>query len=218
MRSWLTSFVSGMEGTISRSAPLHSLRYVVVDTELTSLDRRTNRLLSVGAIAMDGTKIRLDEQFYSVVNPGIEIPAETILIHGLRPVDIEQGATPETALRSFAGFLGNAVLVGHFAGIDRDVLQKEFRAIGIKLKNPTICTARAYHWLELHQARLRGLDESNAQADLYSVAGLYSLEVIQLHHALYDSFLTAQVWQRLLEELRMSGVRTFGELLRIASP
>ena len=54
-----------------KDASLHDVRYAVVDTELTSLDARSNRLLSIGAIAMDGTKIRFGEQFYRVVNPGV---------------------------------------------------------------------------------------------------------------------------------------------------
>lgn len=58
---------------LSPDAPLHSLRYVVLDTELTSLDHRTNRLLSVGAIVMQGPSIRLGEQFYRVVNPQVSI-------------------------------------------------------------------------------------------------------------------------------------------------
>lgn len=215
MRSWLTSLLYGRVDGVPQSTPLHSIRYVLVDTELTSLDRRTNRLLSIGAIVMDGSKIRLNEQFYRVVNPSVEIPVQAVLIHGLRPIDIEQGTSPEEALRAFEQFTQGAVLVGHFVGIDRDVLRKEFRAIGLKLRNPAVDTARVFHWLELHQARLRGLEESGAERDLYSLAGRYSLDVIQAHHALYDGFLTAQLWQRLLEELKASGVHTLGELLRI---
>ena len=217
MRSWLTSWLPGrFDGNISRAALLSDLRYVVVDTELTSLDKRTNRLLSIGAVAMEGSRIRLSEQFYCVVNPGVKIPEETIVVHGLRPIDIEQGASPQEALREFGKFAQDSILVGHFAGIDRDVLRKEFSAIGTKFRNPMICTARAYRWLETHQAHLRGLDEHGANEDLYSIAKRYSLEMLQAHHALSDGFLTAQVWQRLMRELEAAGVRTFGELLRVA--
>lgn len=165
---------------------------------------------------MEGSAIRLNEQFYRVVNPSVNIPMETILVHGLRPIDIEQGETPEVVLRSFAEFIKGAVLVGHFAVIDKDVLRKEFNAIGMKFSNAVIDTARAFHWLELHQARLRGLDESGTQRDLYSIAKRYSLEGIQAHHALSDGFLTAQLWQRLLTDLESSGVHTLGQLLRFA--
>jgi len=47
-----------------KETPLPEVPFAVVDTELTSLDTRTNRLLSIGAIAMDGSKIRMAEQFY----------------------------------------------------------------------------------------------------------------------------------------------------------
>lgn len=165
---------------------------------------------------MEGSSIRLGEQFYRVLNPSVEIPVQTIKVHGLRPIDIEHGEPPEAVLREFQQFIQGSVLVGHFAGIDRDVLRKEFGAIGMRLNNAVVDTARAYRWLELHKAHLRGLDESVGQADLYSTAARYSIEIVQAHHALYDGFLTAQLWQRLLVELERSGVRTLGKLMRFA--
>ena len=81
-----------------RETPLRDLRFAVLDTELTSLDSRSNRLLSVGAIAMDGSKIRIAEQFYPVVNPGVAVPARSVLVHKLRPNDVEQGVMPHQAL------------------------------------------------------------------------------------------------------------------------
>src|SRR5579871_92429 len=90
-------------------APLRSLRYVVLDTELTSLDARTNRMLSVGAIAMHWTKIRLPEQLYLVVNPGVPVPAETVVIHGLRPADVARGESPRHAAEELLKFATDAV-------------------------------------------------------------------------------------------------------------
>jgi len=50
--------------------PIRSVRYVVLDTEFSSREQRSNRLLSVGAITMEGARIRMGEQFYRVLNPG----------------------------------------------------------------------------------------------------------------------------------------------------
>jgi DNA polymerase III subunit epsilon len=216
MREWITSLVTGEAGGIDTATPLRALRYVVVDTELTSLDRGTNRLLSLGAVAMEGTSIRLGEQFYRVLNPGVEVPAETVVVHGLRPADIEGGERPEDVLRDFEQYIRGAVLVGHFVRIDRDVLRKEFAALGWKLEQSAVCTARVYRWLDTQRANLRGLDESPADSDLYSIAAHYGLPVAQAHHALDDAYLTAQVWQRLLVELEKTGIRTLKQLLRIA--
>ncbi len=54
-----------LDARFSKDTPLGEVRYAVVDTELTSLNTKSNRLLSIGAIAMDGAKIRMAEQFYT---------------------------------------------------------------------------------------------------------------------------------------------------------
>jgi DNA polymerase III alpha subunit (gram-positive type) len=79
MLRWLKSELRRQElgrAALPNHTTLDSLRYVVLDTELTSLDSRSNRLLSIGAIAMDGPKIRLKEQFYRIVDPRVPIPPE----------------------------------------------------------------------------------------------------------------------------------------------
>src|SRR5215472_18814057 len=105
---------SNWDSRFPRDLPLRDVRYAAVDTELTSLDSRSNRLLSIGAIAMDGSKIRMAEQFYRIVNPGVEVPAPSVLIHKLRPNDVEQGIPPLQALAELRKFVEGRVLVGHF--------------------------------------------------------------------------------------------------------
>ena len=100
----------GLDARFFTDTPLHA----VLDTELTSLDARCNRLLSIGAIAMDGMKIRIAEQLYHVVNPGVEVPVESVLVHNLRPNDIEQGVTPDQVLAELRDFIAGRVVVGHF--------------------------------------------------------------------------------------------------------
>jgi DNA polymerase III epsilon subunit-like protein len=193
------------------------LRYVVLDTELTSLDSRTNRLLSVGAVAMQGTSIRFGEQFYRVANPGVDVPAESIVIHGLRPSDVAEGEKPGDVLNELRDFLGDSVVVGHFVGIDTKILRKELRGSeSSPLDNPVLDTARAHHWLAQHGLRLRGLEDSRDSLSLASLAKEYGIEMKDAHHALYDAFLTAQLWQQLVPRLVGAGVDTLGKALRIA--
>ena len=98
---------------LSKDMPLEALRYIVLDTELTSLDHRTNRLLSIGAIAMQGSSIQLGQQFYRVVNPQVSIPAEGIVIHKLRSEDVQNADDPGKTLDDLRSFIAGAVLVGH---------------------------------------------------------------------------------------------------------
>ena len=36
------------------------------------------------------------------------------------------------------------------------------------------------------------------------------------HHALYDAYVTAQLWQKLLTRLKRAGITTIGKALRVA--
>src|SRR5215831_15273528 len=122
MPDWLKRRSAGSGSALPEDPSIHSLRYVVLDTELTSLDHRTNRLLSIGAIAMQGPSIQLGQQLYRIVNPRVSIPAETVVIHKLRAEDVSAGEELETALNDFSEFVDGAVLVGHFLDIDLRVL------------------------------------------------------------------------------------------------
>ncbi len=216
MARWLNSLLSRRgSGPFPAGVALQSLRYVVVDTELTSLDARSNRVISIGAIAMEGTKIRLGDHFYRVVNPGVAVPSQTVLVHGLRPADVAEGSAPAGAVAEFLRFAANAVLVGHFVSIDLAALRKEAGDVKA-LAEPAVDTARVQRWLDLQQniyREDRGHQVENV--DLVSLAGRYGLEFHEAHHALYDAFLTAQLWQRQIHLLDKAGVRTLGELLRI---
>jgi DNA polymerase-3 subunit epsilon len=213
MLRWLKS--QRDEFPIAKETPLSSLRFVVLDTELTSLDQRTNRLLSVGAIAMSGTKILLGEQFYRLVNPGVNVPDEGVLIHKLRPADIAAAGKPADVLAELEKFIRDSVLVGHFAEIDMKILRKELASTGQVLKNPAVCTARVHRWIVQNQRYSEDQFRKMETLDLASLAKVYKVDVHEAHHALDDAFVTARLWQKLLPALETKGIMTFGQLMKI---
>ena len=198
-----------------RETPVRSIRYVVLDTELTSLDKRTNRILSIGAIAMEGTKILVSEQFYRMVNPGVTIPEESIKIHRLRPADVQHAEPAQQVFSALKQFTEGAVLVGHFVSLDVHALQKELGGHGQELDNPVVDTATVHRWILRHGRYTEDLPHRYEHVDLLSLAKVYNLPVQDLHHALSDAFLTAQLWQKLICAAEPLGIRTLGDLLRI---
>lgn len=200
----------------AKGASARDLSYVVLDTELTSLDTRRNRLLSIGAIAMDGTKIRLGEQFYRVINPGVEVPVASVLVHKLRPNDVEQGIPPPQALEELRRFIDGKVLVGHFVHIDLKVLRKELGDNRHQLSNPAIDTARVHRWMLQHGPCREDLVHQLENISLATLAKAYDLDFREAHHSLEDAFLTARLWQKQLAKLDVMGVRSLADLLRIA--
>jgi len=199
-----------------KDASLHDLRYAVVDTELTSLDARSNRLISIGAITMDGTKIRFGEQFYRVVNPGVQVPAAGVLVHKLRPNDVEQGISPEEALTELRQFIEGKVLVGHFVHIDLKALRKELGDEQHQLSNPAIDTARVHRWLLQNGPWKEDLEQQMANISLAALAGVYNLDFHEAHHALEDAFVTARLWQKQISRLEGLKIRSLGDVLRVA--
>ena len=199
----------------SPDTPLQSVRYLVLDTEFTSLDQRSNRLLSIGAIVMQGAKIQLGEQFYRVLNPGVEVPAPGVLVHQLRPHDLQNGHAPADALRDLQPLLAGSVLVGHFVRMDMEILRKELRATGAALDNPAVDTAHIHRWLLRRGRYTEDLFHRLENVDLATLARHYNIEFREAHHALDDAFVTARLWQKLLHELEVHGVGTLGQLLRI---
>jgi DNA polymerase III subunit epsilon len=205
-------------GGYSRDTSLQSLRYVVLDTEFCSRDKRSNRLLSVGAIAMEGASIRMGEQFYRVLNAGVEVPASSIVVHKLRQNDIERGEPPAQVLRELCDYIDNAILVGHFVKIDLDLLREELRAIQVSLENPAVDTARVHRWLLRKGGYSEDLFHRLENVDLGSLAKHYNLEFRDAHHALDDAFVTACIWQNLIRQLEAQNVHTLAELMKIGVP
>ena len=197
-----------------KEASLRDLRYAVLDTELTSLDQRSNRLLSIGGIAMDGSKIRMAPQFYRVVNPGMPIPAESVVIHRLRAEDVEEGEPLMRVLEDLRQFVEGAVIVGHFVNIDLQILRKELGGAH-KLGNPAVDTARVHRWILRHGRYSEELPTQLDHLDLVTLASTYALEVHDVHHALHDAFLTARIWQQMIPILDSKGIRNLRQLLRI---
>jgi DNA polymerase III epsilon subunit-like protein len=205
-------------GLYPPDTPIQAVRYVVLDTEFTSLDQRLNRLLSVGAIKMEGSSIRIGEQFYRVLNPGADVPASTVLVHQLRPSDIEGGEPPLHVLAELRDYIAGAILVGHFVKIDLDILRKEMRATEHSLNNPVVDTARVHRWLLRQERYSEDLFHRLENVDLASLAKIYNIEFREAHHALDDAFVTARLWQKLIHQLEARSVRTLAELLKIGTP
>ena len=214
MASWLKR-KSGSDPTIPLDAPLDSLRFVVIDTELTSLEKRTNRLLSIGAIGMRGTSIVLGEQFYRIVNPQIAIPADTVIIHQIRSHDVEGAAETSRTLDEFSRFVAGAVLVGHCATIDLQVLRKEMSQTGHRLKSPAIDTARIHQWVLRHEPHSEDLPLQLEKLDLPTLVRYYDIEAENAHHALSDAFATARLWQKMFLRLQKHGVNNVRKLLKV---
>jgi DNA polymerase-3 subunit epsilon len=185
-------------------------RYVVFDTELTGLDRKQDTVVSIGAIRMKGRQILLGETFYTLVNPQRDLTHDNVRIHHIVPSELVNQPLIESALQQFLRFVGDDILVGHFVHIDIAMLEN---ALGRKLPNRQVDTARYYDWLERNRRQFLGAPNTGPiDTVLFDIANKLHISLSGAHNALVDAYLTAQVWQRLLIDLPDFGIARVKDL------
>ncbi len=196
--------------------PLADYTFVVCDTELTGLNRRRDEIISIGAVRIVDLQIVPGETFHRYVRPGNIDPNQATLIHRITPELLRNAPPMEEVLPDFVRFCGDALIVGHFVGIDMHFLNRAARRVlGGTLSNPSIDTmrlARAYK-----EARCRdyyGFCDQSMSYNLDDLSEEFHLPRFKPHDALEDALQTAYLFLFLLKKFRHGGIRTLKELYR----
>lgn len=191
--------------------PIDQVRFVVFDTETTGLDPTSDSVLSIGAVAVKGGVIDVKDSFECVVHQA-HVSRDSISVHGLTPGRVQAGLPEKEAIQKFIHFIQGSVLVAHHAGFDRAVINNSIRKhFHAKLLNKTLDTANFSIRLEKF-----GHDPESIRREEYSLDALcrrYQITTHDRHTAPGDSFITAQLFQKLLRLAEKRGIRTLGDLV-----
>ncbi|VBB43179.1 putative DNA polymerase III, epsilon subunit [uncultured Desulfatiglans sp.] len=199
--------------------PASDASYVILDTELTGLDRKRDSILSIGAIEMTEGRIEMGRTFYRLVRPGSEMKHDAIVIHEITPSEVVEKPLIDDIISEFVAFCGDAVLVGHYVSIDLHFINRELkRILGAPLTNPVLDTLTLVDWIRWNTPNQGDENFTPKNYQLYEIAKDLGIPVQGAHNALMDAFMTAQVFQRLLPRLTRQGIRTLGELLKVGNP
>ncbi len=126
--------------------PLNETLFTVLDTELTGLNPKTDELLSIGALKMQGTRILLSEIFYREVYTTRNFD-HTVPIHQILPSDIQESPEIQRILPEFRDFIQNTVLVGYNLQLDLSFIKKYFKKWRLELPSlPKVDIYRVYQW------------------------------------------------------------------------
>ena len=184
-------------------APYDGDELVSIDCETTGLDVRRDQILSIGAIKLKGDTILTSQRLDFLVRPKQPVSERTILIHHIRPIDL-QGAVPvDDGIRRVLEFIGPRPLVGYYLDFDVAMLDKYILPIvGIELPNRRIEVSRLYY------DRKYGDAPPNTSIDLSFAAILRDLDIPALaqHDAFDDALMTAMMFVQ-LRDLAERGVR-----------
>ncbi|MDP2480138.1 MAG: 3'-5' exonuclease [Candidatus Palauibacterales bacterium] len=186
----------------SPSGPLAALSYVVVDVETTGASPgRGDRITEIAAVEVRHGAIT--DEFSSLVNPGMPIPAWISRLTGISDDMVCDAPRFEEIAGLVRERLEGRVFVAHNAPFDWRFVSAEMRrAASVLPSGPRLCTLR------LARRALPGL----ARKGLDSVTEYYGIEIEGRHRAGGDAVATAGVLLRLLEEVERRGFTEWGDL------
>lgn len=180
-------------------------RLVVVDVEATGLDLRRDRLIAIGAVAVEGMRIALGQSFYVVLRQPEASATDNILVHGIGGTAQREGVPPADALLDFLEFMGKAPLVAYHAGFDEGMIR---RAMTEHLGEPFKRT-----WIDLACVAPDALPaEGRRRKALDDWLSLYGIGVFSRHDAVADALATGQLLQALRGAAQAAGLDTLARL------
>jgi DNA polymerase-3 subunit epsilon len=191
------------------NSPLETMRFVVADVETTGLNPFSDRLISIGAVEVTDSRIRLGSGFEVVFRQPQASSNANILVHGIDGTTQLGGADPAAATLQFLDFAQNAPLVGFHADFDRVMIERATKAaVGHPPANPWLDLAYLAPAVMPDAARRlpRGLDE---WMDLFGIGNLAR------HNALADALATAQLLQIVLSRAMGQGIATLSGLVKL---
>jgi DNA polymerase-3 subunit epsilon len=172
---------------------------VSIDCETTGLDVKTDQILSVGAIKVKGDAILTSQRLDFLVRPKEPVSERAILIHHVRPVDLEGAMPVDDAIRRVLEFVGPRPLVGYFLEFDVGMLNKHVRPlIGAGLPNRQIEVSRLYSDWRAPQVSPGG----NIDLRFETIRQRLDLPRRAAHDAFNDALLTAMMYLRLKGDWR----------------
>lgn len=167
--------------------------YVCLDCETSGLNPKKDEILSIGAVHIKDNKILMRKTFNIFLKPSKNINVESIKIHHIRPVDLENGIDAQEAIYQLLDFIGSRPIVGYYIKFDVAIISrytKEF--IGIKLPNKTIEVSSMYY----KTIRKRS-DYQFVDLRFDTILKKLDIPILGKHDALNDALMTAMIFLKL---------------------
>ncbi|MFE8073082.1 3'-5' exonuclease [Marinobacteraceae bacterium S3BR75-40.1] len=185
--------------------PLITTRFVVVDLETTGLDVRKDRLLAIGAVAIENGVICLGDQFEAVLQyPDLD-PGDSVLVHEIGAQTLQSGQPPEDVLRNFLAWAGESVMVAFHVAFDQRVLQRSLKT-HLNLKP-------GHAWLDTAEMLPAFFpDRAAGEGRLDDWVAAFDLSVSARHNASADAFVTAELTLAVLSQAQREGVTSLKAL------
>jgi len=172
---------------------LKDTRFIIFDTETTGLNPKKDRVLSIGCIGVENSKIKVVDQLESYLKQD-HFNADTVKIHGLLKEGKLSKIEEEKAIIEFLNYVENAVLVAHHAAFDIAMINNALKRMNLpKLKNKALDTG--------HLFQKTKLDTSKEHFGLDELSSIFKIPLHDRHTASGDAYITAVLFIKILSIL-----------------
>ena len=206
---FIGQYRASFESTWSDDTPIDRVRFVVLDTETTGLDPRTDRIITIGAVEVQNGEILLEDSFEALLK--VTHNTSAVTVHGVTRDESLRGMEEPWALERFLDYLKDGVIVGHHIGHDVATFDEAYECHwGFRLSNRNLDTMDLTRHLERDGA-LVGYPPIR-QFTLDSLCEMFGVVPHDRHTASGDAFITAQVFLRLLRLAGTHGRHTLASV------
>jgi DNA polymerase-3 subunit epsilon len=183
--------------------PLALARFIALDLETTGPRMLTDRIISIGAVAVTDGTVRHDDAFEALLRQERSSAVDNILVHQIGGQAQLGGTDPAEALVRCLEFVGDSRIVAFRAEFDQTVFRREARLrLGVHAWPRFIDLA----------ALLSALFPGTANDTLDEWVGHFGLPPIGRHHAIADAYATARLLMIVLQAAARAGIETSRDL------
>lgn len=187
---------------INPETPLGDLPVIVLDTETTGLSVQRDRIVSIGAVRLQGMRVFHQFTIDRLVNPLMQIPPRSTAIHGITNTMVAAAPPFGEVAGELAAMIEGTVVVGHNVAFDLAMLSREANRSGINWSTPPSLDTGPL---------MLALEPSTTGINLDALAERFGVEIQGRHTALGDCLVTAEIFARMIPRLLDHGVANLGQ-------
>jgi len=171
--------------------------WVSLDCETTGLNTRSDEIIAISAVRIQGDRILTSQRLELLVRPERAVSADSIRVHRLRGQDVAGGLPAQEAVQQLLHFIGSRPLVGYYLEFDVAMLNRVlFPLLGVPLPQQQIEVSALYYDYKFRQLDAHQKDRS---IDLRFATLMRDLALPEreAHNALNDAVMAALAFIKL---------------------
>ena len=202
-RAWMLQHLADTRSRFMWDTPPPD-EWVALDCETTGLNTRSDEIIAISAVRIQGDRILTSQRLELLVRPEGAVPADSIRVHRLRGQDVAGGLPAQEAVQQLLHFIGSRPLVGYYLEFDVAMLNRVlFPMLGVRLPQPQIEVSALYYDYKFRQLDAHQKDRS---IDLRFATLMHDLDLPEreAHNALNDAVMAALAFTKLRHLLGLS--------------